>query len=206
MMSIISYRWLLAVALPLLAATAIYLWAGWLRQRGRFSGAPGRGHAWAATRFDTVRLRETAADIAALGSPTLVAAFTALFGLAFLGHHDLRAAVILSAASILAGWSGTMLKRLTGRTRPKLAVAAHFGSSYPSSHTLMSTTLYGTAAVLLVANGAWPSGEPLLLMAAALIAGAVGASRIVLRVHYLSDVIAGWFMGAALCGAALLVY
>lgn len=196
---------MLALALPLLAGAAVVAWAAWLRRRGRFAGAPGRGHGWVA-RFGSLRVTETAADLSALGSAPLVSAATALFALAFVGHGDWRAAWLLTAASILAGVSGNTLKQLTRRTRPTLAVAAHFGSSFPSSHTLMGTTLYLSAAGLLLRNGAWPAGAPLLLVAALLVAAAVGTSRVVLRVHYLSDVIAGWVMGLALTAAVLLLY
>ena len=46
------------------------------------------------------------------------------------------------------------------------------------------------------------------LLAAAILAVAIGASRMYLRVHYLSDVVGGWGLGSAmfaLCGTVALL-
>ena len=70
----------------------------------------------------------------------------------------------------------------------------------------MATGLYGTAALLFVRLQVWPSVEWFLVAAAALIIGAVGVSRVVLRVHYLSDVVAGLIVGLSIVVAVGLLY
>ena len=193
----------LALALPLVAVGLMLLWAAQLRRRGRFDGGVGRFHGLGRY-FDTPRMRELALDFSALGSVTLVSTFTVLFALMFWLAGDGLGALLLALASGLAGASGTALKKLTRRVRPDAASATHFGSSFPSSHTLMGSTLYGCTAALLVAD-ATPAIATVGIVTALLLSLLIGCSRVVLRVHYISDVMAGWWVAASLVGSVLLL-
>lgn len=195
--------WLLALLLPPVAVVMLLLWAAQLRRRGRFEGGAGRFHGLGRY-LDTPRLRELALDLAALGSATVVSVFTPLFALLFWLAGLERAALLLLMVSALAGVLGTTLKRLTRRVRPDAATTTHFGSSFPSSHTLMGSTLYGATAVLLLGRVAEPLSAA-ALAAALLLSLLIGASRVLLRVHYVSDVIAGWWVAAALVGSVWLM-
>jgi undecaprenyl-diphosphatase len=97
-----------------------------------------------------------------------------------------------------AGLTDDLLKILFGRARPYLWLAGDdsgFGffrysakfASFPSGHT---TTSFAAAIILSMIL---PRHKPWFLLAAAL----VGISRIVLDVHYPSDVIAGALLGVA---------
>lgn len=194
---------LIAVLLPLAAVLLMLLWASQLKRRGRFDGGAGRFHGLGRY-FDTPRMRELALDFSALGSVTLVSFFTALFALLFWLEGQRGAALLLTLASSLAGASGTTLKRLTRRVRPDAATTTHFGSSFPSSHTLMGSTLYGSTAVLLVGQLPLPLAAT-AVTAAVLLSLLIGAARVVLRVHYLSDVMAGWWVAGSLIGSVWLL-
>ena len=61
------------------------------------------------------------------------------------------------------------------------------GYSFPSGHSANSVTAYGSLAVYTKKR--W------LIIAAAAVALAVGLSRVVLGVHYPTDVLAGWVLG-----------
>ncbi len=198
-----TLRWL-AAALPLVAVGLMLLWAAQLKRRGRFDGGVGRLHGLGRY-FDSPRMRELAMDFSALGSLAVVTLFSACATGVFWLAGDRSAALLLAAASGLAGASGTSLKKLTRRVRPQAAVTAHFGSSFPSSHTLMGSTLYGCTAVLLAPSV--DTGFAVVAIAiAALIAVLIGASRVVLRVHYLSDVMAGWWVASALVASVALLH
>jgi undecaprenyl-diphosphatase len=88
------------------------------------------------------------------------------------------------------------LKQFFARQRPTgqlLETAKNF--SYPSGHSLMSVTFYG-----LLAYIAWHSIRNkglkwVLIILLILWTLVIGASRIYLRKHYYSDVIAGFAMG-----------
>lgn len=195
--------WWLAAALPLTAVAVMLLWAAQLKRRGRFDGGVGRFHGLGRY-FDTPRMRELALDFSALGSVTLVSTFTVLFALLFWLAGDHFGALLLALTSGLAGASGTTLKRLTHRVRPDAASATHFGSSFPSSHTLMGSTLYGSTAALLTET--LPAAiATAAVVAALLLSLTIGCSRVVLRVHYISDVMAGWWVAASLVGSVLVL-
>lgn len=102
-------------------------------------------------------------------------------------------ALTMAGAAVLSG--GT--KALVGRPRPALAVLLDRPSSksFPSGHALTSFVAVGLLVLLL-----WPScsarQRTLLLIAAALLVAAIGVSRLALGVHFLTDVLGGWLLGA----------
>jgi membrane-associated phospholipid phosphatase len=106
------------------------------------------------------------------------------------------AAIFLAVAA--AGLADDVLKIIFGRARPYVWLAGDdsgFGffrygarfASFPSGHTTTS------AAAALALGTIFPRWRPAFLLAAL----AIGLSRIVLDVHYLSDVIAGALLGSA---------
>ena len=87
------------------------------------------------------------------------------------------------------------MKAIVGRARPALWEAQwYWGSSFPSVHTL-STAAFSTAAALCVAR-IRPQAGILALAIAMLWTGLVGLSRLVLGVHWPSDVLAALCLGA----------
>ena len=70
----------------------------------------------------------------------------------------------------------------------------YWGSSFPSGHTL-TTAAFSTAAALCVAR-IWPWAGTLAMALAVLWTGLVAVSRLVLGVHWPSDVLAAMCLGA----------
>jgi undecaprenyl-diphosphatase len=112
---------------------------------------------------------------------------------------DLLAAAAVAAA--LANASIVLLKRRFRRPRPRphelfgIAAPAHFAFdrfSFPSGHALNAFALCG------VLSPAFSPLAPVL----GLVAGSVAVSRVVLGLHYLSDVLVGTLLGALLGAAA----
>ena len=96
----------------------------------------------------------------------------------------------LTAATI-AVWS---LKALIGRARPSLwETQWYLGSSFPSGHTL-STAAFSTAAALCVARMR-PRAANLAMALAVVWTGLVALSRLILGVHWPSDVLAAICIG-----------
>ena len=99
-------------------------------------------------------------------------------------------ASVVSATLVVWG-----MKALIGRARPALWEAQWtWGSSFPSGHTL-STAAFATAAALCVAR-IWPRAATLAMAFAVLWTGLVAVSRLVLGVHWPSDVLAATCVGA----------
>ncbi|MDQ6727642.1 MAG: phosphatase PAP2 family protein [Actinomycetota bacterium] len=91
------------------------------------------------------------------------------------------------ATALVAEW---LVKRTVQRRRPFTAAAAHQGGvSFPSGHATGAAALAIAVVVLLVAARA--RGRHVLIPVLLGYAAAVGAARMVVGVHYLSDVLAG---------------
>lgn len=97
------------------------------------------------------------------------------------------------------------VKQVTDRVRPAFnPAAATLGPSFPSGHSATAAAFYATAALLL---GRW-RGRPARAVLAGVAAGiavAVAASRVLLDLHWLTDVVAGLALGwawFAICGIA----
>ncbi len=118
-----------------------------------------------------------------------------------------KAALYLMTAGAGALVLNPVLKSLVGRLRPVLAhpIAHGIGSSFPSGHALGSMVCYG--AILLVflpaTRGRW---RTVLKLAVAAIIAIVGISRILLGVHYVSDVIGGWAIGVIWLGISAFAF
>jgi len=105
-------------------------------------------------------------------------------------------------AYLLASYLGAELlfrivKELTRRPRPPAHLAVtHFGGfSFPSGHATVATAVWGAAALTLGATTTWPR-RTALAAGAAVVALVVGVTRLYLGAHWLTDVLAGWALGA----------
>ena len=97
----------------------------------------------------------------------------------------------LAGMAIASPATNLLAKRLVGRTRPALGLSSAGRrtrtSSFPSGHAA-SAAAFATGVALEVPALAGPVGA---------LAAAVGASRVISRVHYPSDVLAGFALGTA---------
>jgi undecaprenyl-diphosphatase len=109
-----------------------------------------------------------------------------------------RLEALLLAASVISGAAVVyVVKTLVGRARPALwETEAYWGSSFPSGHTLV-VAAFATAAALCVSR-IRPAARKLALSIAILWISLVAISRLVLGVHWPTDVLAAACIGAFL--------
>lgn len=90
------------------------------------------------------------------------------------------------------------LKDVFDRPRPPVAdrLVSAGNESLPSGHATMSIVAIGTIVVLTWAGHSTMT-RTVLVVTAVVWVGAVGATRVYLGVHWFSDVVAGWLVGAA---------
>ncbi len=113
--------------------------------------------------------------------------------------------LLLSAAG---GWvAQTLLKEAFGRERPDWAESAYLPTtaSFPSGHATTGIDSWVVLGIILLCAGLGRFAKAVGVVAIAL-GVLLGPSRLVIGVHWPSDVLAGWLLGAAVaCAAAALV-
>lgn len=108
--------------------------------------------------------------------------------------------IAMIGAAILSGLIKTLLHR--ARPAPPVHILQAHGASFPSGHALSS--LVGVGVLLaLVFPVLSRTRRVVLAVAGIVLVTAVGFSRIILGVHYVSDVVGGWLIGGAWLLAAV---
>jgi undecaprenyl-diphosphatase len=143
-------------------------------------------------------LEEMARDVTALGSYAVLSIiFCAVVTYLFLVRQ--RAAAFWVLAAVGGGvLISNALKLEYQRPRPDLMPHAVrvFTTSFPSGHATLSAVTYLTLGALLASLHTGRL-KAYFLCLAVLLTVAVGISRIYLGVHFPTDVLAGWCIGAA---------
>jgi undecaprenyl-diphosphatase len=149
-------------------------------------------------------VEEAVRDITALGGFTLVTLATVVGLLLFLFHKKWLHAGVLAATVLLAWASSEGTKLLYARPRPDLVPhGMHvYSGSFPSGHSTLAAATFLTLAALIASLEPRRRTKAVVYGLAVTILAAVGASRVYLGVHYPSDVLAGWCLGATWALAA----
>lgn len=133
-----------------------------------------------------------------LGKPIFLVFAVGLPGAWLLRNGAYKLVVFLAVTSIGGGIVDTVVKLAVGRPRPVLeepiADALHY--SFPSGHSMSSLVCYGALLVAL-APVLSDRARRLGIAGVVVLVLAIGASRLVLGVHFISDVIGGYVLGAA---------
>jgi membrane-associated phospholipid phosphatase len=140
-------------------------------------------------------------QISTYGGRPLLIPLVVVVALALTLRRRYRLAIYLVVTGIGAGLLDPAVKVIVGRLRPVLEtpVAHAPGNSFPSGHALSSFVVYG-ALVLVFLPALGRRLRLVVLPLAALLVFAIGLSRVALGVHFVSDVLAGWLLGACWLG------
>ena len=203
-----------AVVLWLLLALAL----GWLWLALQVHGTPS---AWvqrldatasaAAQALMSPGLRRVALAASTVGDVLWLTPLTAIVALGLWWRRQRFVAVVWVGAVAGNSLAVRVLKNLFERARPPHdAALITSGHSFPSGHAAGSMLVYGLALALVLRR--WPGGQLLgpgwrgaLLGLGSLWIGAIAASRVLLGVHYASDVLAGLWWAALMLALALAV-
>jgi undecaprenyl-diphosphatase len=176
-----------AAAIVALAAIwlSMLLWGGGPWDRAIYQAVYAGGHP---------TLIVIARAFTALGEPTvlIVVGFAAAFLLWRSGHRHLP--WVLIAITLIGRGISELQKYWIGRVRPD--VSPHLvvvkTSSFPSGHATSSMIFYLTMALALTVGTRW---HRVAAAGAVVLSLLIGTSRVMLGVHWPSDVIGGWAFG-----------
>lgn len=164
-------------------------------------------HAAQALRRSHPWLGEIMRDLSGLGSTVVLTLFVALTSGYLLVAGRRPTALLVALSSILGALAVAVLKVMFGRPRPDagLVEVVASGLSFPSGHATMAAVVFLTLGALVSSTrGVWRE-RGYILLAAAVLTLAVGLSRVVLGVHWATDVVGGWAFGSAWAVLWLLV-
>ncbi len=150
-------------------------------------------------------LHEMVRDVTALGSFVMLGLIVAGVVI-YLLMLRLKSEAVLVLISVLGGTLiSTVLKMTYDRPRPDLVSMSHqFTASFPSGHAMLSAVTFLTLGALLSKLAPTRALRIFSFSSAIFLTLIVGVSRIYMGVHFPSDVLAGWCLGAAwalLCSA-----
>ena len=118
-----------------------------------------------------------------LGGGPFVTTAATTWGSVLLARRRWREALRVASTIGLGSLARYLLHLMVARPRPSKPHIHTTGGAFPSGHTTAAALLFGTAAAEI--------GRPWAWAAASVLVAGVGASRVVLRAHWLTDVLAG---------------
>jgi undecaprenyl-diphosphatase len=150
-------------------------------------------------------VEEVGRDLTAVGGVAVLCLVTAGVAGYLLLARKYGALALLLAATLGGLLLSLALKHLYDRPRPTVVphLSHEYTSSFPSGHSMLAAVVYLTLGTILARVVAQRRLKVYFLSVAVLLTVLVGASRVLMGVHYPTDVLAGWSAGAVwalLCG------
>lgn len=154
----------------------------------------------AVTAHRPARLTSVVRVVTDAGSPAAMTTLAVLLIVVLLLCRRWTTAAWVAVTAIVGGALSPLLKAAFHRPRPVgERLSAANGWSFPSGHTLGTTVVVGLLTLVLtreLCRTGHRLGARLSAAAAVLVAALVGFSRVWLGVHWPTDVLASWLLGA----------
>lgn len=143
-------------------------------------------------------LRSSAFDMTALGGVTVLTLITVFVAGYLVASRKAHIALFVATAIASGSVANSLLKKFFVRARPEVVphLVVVTSASFPSGHAMNSAMVYLTLAALVARSQEHNRVRLYLLGIAILLTMLVGTTRVYLGVHWPSDVIAGWCIGA----------
>lgn len=154
------------------------------------------------------KLFSVARLITELGSASFLIPFTVIMGIAlWILTRDFLPVLIFSGGTLMSHIINLMIKALVSRERPRLDIAANAeGYSFPSGHAMIPIVCYGLLLYILIKKIKSTKASLMLQFSFALLVALIGISRVIINVHYLTDVLTGFIIGSILLLTYIKIY
>lgn len=145
------------------------------------------------------KVEEMGRDLTALGGFTILTGLTLASVGIVLFRRKPRIAVLIAISVAGGSMLSQLLKRSFDRPRPDLVPhgVVVSNASFPSGHSMMAAVVYLTLGILLARTQHGRAIRVYLIALSVVVTVLVGVSRVYLGVHWPTDVLAGWTLGAA---------
>ncbi len=161
-----------------------------------------------AEKLRTEWLIHIAKVVTVLGSSAICWPLAAVAAAALAARRRWAELAVLIAGMAIVITGVHVLKDVVDRPRPSGGLVSASGSSFPSAHAAYATFYVWLAVTIVLRLRTGMARGALVVVAGIALTALIGLSRVYLGVHYMSDVNAGWALGAAafsLCAAIALV-
>ncbi len=153
---------------------------------------------------------EAVRDITALGGPAVLTFMIFVVTIYLLLQQKYRSAFLVLVVTVGGLLLSLLLKEFFLRDRPDIvpALMVETSPSFPSGHSMLSAVVYLTLGSLLTRLETNPRIRTYIISIAIFTAMLIGLTRIMLGVHYPTDVLVGWIVGffwATLCWFFMMV-
>ena len=150
-------------------------------------------------------LRHSFILITSLGDERFLQISFTIAVLTLIAARQFGAGVLLASAGIAISLITHGLKAYFEVTRPEVLANSLTSFAFPSGHSSGAMVLYGMIATL-IAERSQPQSRWKIYLLLAMPAILIALSRVLLGVHWFSDVIAGLSTGLAVCSIARIAY
>lgn len=153
-------------------------------------------------------VEEIGRDVTALGGNAILIFLTISIAGFLVLQKQKWVALFLVSAVVSGMLMSTGLKHFFDRPRPDLVPHGSYvyTQSFPSGHSALSAVTYLTLGALIARVQTSRRLKTYILLLACFITLAVGISRVYLGVHWPTDVIAGWTLGATWAAICWMIF
>ncbi|MDF9466234.1 phosphatase PAP2 family protein [Bacillus cereus] len=139
-----------------------------------------------------------------LGSAIGIAATLVISLLVFWKQRYYAAMIVYPMGILITHLVNKGIKEIVKRERPSLNKALDaLGYSFPSGHAMLSIMTFGFLAYIIAANLKSIAGKCVITILMGIVILSIGLSRVILNVHYPTDILAGYCVGGILLVIAI---
>ncbi|HDR7735872.1 phosphatase PAP2 family protein [Bacillus cereus] len=139
-----------------------------------------------------------------LGSAIGIAATLVISLLVFWKKRYYAAMIVYPMGILITHLVNKGIKEIVKRERPSLNKALDaLGYSFPSGHAMLSIMTFGFLAYIIAANLKSIAGKCVITILMGIVILSIGLSRVILNVHYPTDILAGYCVGGILLVIAI---